>query len=67
MFTSSVLENFVQKNRTEIRTSTNLKVLNFGTKTKWNTLNSIVMFTISFLDQKYLFWANLYQEINIVC
>ena len=28
MFTSSVLENFVQKNRTEIRTNTNLKVLN---------------------------------------
>ena len=44
MFTSSVLENFVQKNRTEIRTSTNLKVL-----------NSMEMSTFYFLDQKYPF------------
>ena len=44
MFTSSVLENFVQKNRTEIRTNTNLKVL-----------NSMEMSTFYFLDQKYPF------------
>ena len=41
--------------------------LKFGTKTNLNIWNSMMMFTFSVLDQKYLFWANLVQQFKIVC
>ena len=33
--------------------------LKFGTKTNLNMWNSIMMFTLSVFDHKYLYWANL--------
>ena len=40
--------------------------LNFDTKTNLNTWNSMMMFTFSVFDHKYLSWANLGQKFEIV-
>ena len=40
--------------------------LKFGTETKSNMQNSMVMFTYSIFDRKYPFWVNLVQKIKIV-
>ena len=34
---------------------------------KFKSLNSIVIFTFSVLDQKYTFWANLVQKLKSIC
>ena len=41
--------------------------LKFGTKTNLNKRNSMMMFTFSVFDHKYLSWANLVQKFKIVC
>ena len=40
--------------------------LKFGTKTNLNKRNSMMMFTFSVFDHKYLSWANLVQKFKIV-
>ena len=40
--------------------------LGFGTKTNSNMHNSMVMITVSVLDRKHSFWANLVQKIKII-
>ena len=40
--------------------------LEFGTQTNSNMHNSMVMITVSVLDRKHSFWANLVQKIKIV-
>ena len=39
--------------------------LKFATKIKSNMQNSIVVFTFSVFDRKYLFWANLVQKTKL--
>ena len=39
--------------------------LGFDASTNSNMQNSLVIFTFSVLEQKYLFWANLVQKIDI--
>ena len=41
--------------------------LKFGTQTKLNKQNSMVMFIFSFFDPEYRFWANLVPKLKIVC
>ena len=41
--------------------------LKFGTKTNLNMRNSMMMFTFSVFEHKYLFWVNLVQKFKIVC
>ena len=41
--------------------------LKFGTKTKLNKPNSMMMSTFSVFDYKYLSWPNLVQNLKIVC
>ena len=41
-------------------------MLKFGTSTNLNMQNSMVVFTVAVLDQKYPFWANFAQKIKIV-
>ena len=41
--------------------------LKFGTKTNLNMRSSMMMFTFSVFDHKYLSWANLVQKFKIVC
>ena len=41
--------------------------LKFGTKTNLNKRDSMMMFTFSVFDHKYLSWANLVQKFKIVC
>ena len=41
--------------------------LKFGTKTNLNLRDSMMMFTFSVFDHKYLTWANLVQNIKFVC
>ena len=41
--------------------------LKFGTKTNLNMQNSMMIFTFSAFDHKYLSWANLVQKFKIVC
>ena len=41
--------------------------LKFGTKTKLNKPNSMMMSTFSVFDYKYLSWPNLVQKLKIVC
>ena len=40
--------------------------LKFGTQNNWNMQNSLAMYTLSVLDQKYPFWANFVQKVKIV-
>ena len=40
--------------------------LKFGTITNLNIQNSIMMFTFSFFNQKYPFWADLIQKVKNV-
>ena len=40
--------------------------LKFGTKTNLNMWNSMMMFTFSVFDHKYLSWVNLVQNFKIV-
>ena len=40
--------------------------LEFDTKPNSNMQNSVVMFTFSFSDRKYPFWANLVQKVIII-
>ena len=41
--------------------------LKFGTKTNLNMQNSMMIFTFSAFDHKYLSWANLVQKLKIAC
>ena len=41
--------------------------LKFGTKTNLNKRNSMVMFTFSVFDHKYLSWTNLVQKFKVFC
>ena len=41
--------------------------MKFGIWINSNMLNSMVMFTLSVLDQKYNFWENLVQKIKMFC
>ena len=36
-------------------------------RTYSNELNSMAMFTFFFLDQKYPFWANFVQKLEVTC
>ena len=40
--------------------------LKFGIKTNLNMRNSMMMFTFSVFDHKYISWANLVQKFKIV-
>ena len=40
-------------------------MLKFGTKTNLNIRNSMMMFTLSVFEHKYLSWANLVQKLKI--
>ena len=40
--------------------------LKFVTQNNSNMENSMAMFTLSVLDRKYSFWANLVQKVKII-